>query len=236
MEQISIKNISMAYGGKTVLEHIDFSIKEGDYLLIIGENGTGKSTLIEGLLGLKAINEGEIVYAEGFRSSDIGYLPQFKSLNHNFPASVREVVLSGCLNSSKGVFYSREDKKKADKMLKKTGMIKQKNKCFTSLSGGQKQRVLLARALCSAHKMLLLDEPMASLDPLASAQIYELIEELNREGMTVVMVSHDVSAAAKSASHILYIKRSQLFFGTREAYLKNPLSSHFEKGEHHHDH
>ncbi len=236
MKQIEVKNISMAYSGKTVLEHIDFHINEGDYILIIGENGTGKSTLIEGLLGLKSVSEGEITYTDGFASSDIGYLPQFKSLNNNFPASVREVVLSGCLNASKGFFYTKEDKKKADEMLKRTGMFKQKNKCFTSLSGGQRQRVLLARALCSAHKMLLLDEPMASLDPLASAQIYDLISELNSEGMTIIMVSHDVSAASKSASHILYIKRSQLFFGTREEYFKSDLAANFEKGEHHHDH
>ncbi len=236
MNQISIKNISMAYSGKPVLEHIDFRIKEGDYLLIIGENGTGKSTLIEGLLGLKTVSEGEIIYENGFKSSDIGYLPQFKSVNNNFPASVLEVVLSGFLNSSKGVFYKKEDKKKAKEMLQRTGIYDLRHKCFTSLSGGQKQRALLARALCAAHKMLLLDEPMASLDPLASAQIYDLIAELNREGMTIIMVSHDVSAAAKAASHVLYIKKTQLFFGTRDEYFGSHLAEEFEKGEHTHDH
>ena len=208
---------------------------EGDYLLVIGENGTGKSTLIEGLLGLKTVSEGEITFLNDFKSSDIGYLPQFKSVNNNFPASVKEVVLSGCLNNSDKFFYTKENRQKADEMLERTGIKNLKNKCFTSLSGGQKQRALLARALCSAQKMLLLDEPMASLDPLASAQIYDLIAKLNREGMTIIMVSHDISAATAAASHILYIKRSQLFFGTTNEYLSNPISAQLEKGDHHHD-
>ena len=227
-EIIKCENVSLAYGGKTVLEDVSFEVFGGDYICLLGENGTGKSTLIEGILGLHPPVSGKIEYANGLSASDIGYLPQFKTLDRNFPTSVFEVALSGCGNSGR-LFYSAEDKNRAAEMLKTVGLYDRRKSCFASLSGGQRQRVLLARALCASKKVILLDEPMASLDRTAAEGIYELLQRLNREGLTVIMVSHDISAAVKSANRVLYINHRLVFCGSRDEYMKSSFFSHGHK-------
>ena len=229
MAQLICDDVTLGYEGKTVTEHLSFSVNAGDYLCIVGENGAGKSTLIKALLGLKSPMSGSISTGDGLKAREIGYLPQQTEVQKDFPACVREIVMSGLLNKC-GLrpFYSKEQKALAEKQMERMNITPLSKRCYRELSGGQQQRVLLARALCAAEKMLLLDEPVAGLDPKVTKEMYELINKLNREdGITVIMVSHDISAAVKYASHILHISHTPLFFGTKEDYIKTDIGRTF---------
>ena len=232
MAQIEVKNVALGYEGKNVVEKLNFSIDRGDYLCIVGENGSGKSTLIKALTGLKKPNAGEIITGDGFSIGEIGYLPQQTVVQKDFPASVREIVRSGCIaRCGFRPFYSKEEKALADECMRKLDILNLAGRCYRELSGGQQQRVLLARALCATKKMLLLDEPVAGLDPLVTAEMYELIDSLNKEdGITVIMVSHDIASAVKYASKILHLSRQPLFFGTTEEYKKSHIGKFFMAG------
>ncbi len=221
MALISCKNVSLGYEGKAIVTELNFEVNKGDYLCIIGENGSGKSTLMKTLLGQKSVIEGKIKFGDGLKQNEIGYLPQQTVVQKDFPASVKEIVLSGCLNSS-GMrpFYSKAQKKLAEENMKKLGINDISGKCYRELSGGQQQRVLLARALCSTKKLLILDEPVAGLDPIVTENLYSLIKEINKEGITVIMVSHDIKAAVEYASHVLHIGQTPLFHGSKEDYQK----------------
>ncbi|MGN1383166.1 MAG: metal ABC transporter ATP-binding protein, partial [Eubacterium sp.] len=181
MNLITCKNLTMRYESSFyALKDLNFHVENGDYLYILGQNGAGKSTLIKGLLQLKKPSSGSIVYGDGLSASDIGYLPQTTQIQKDFPASVREVVLSGCLNQMKlRPFYTHKERALAGQNMERMGITKLRNKCFRELSGGQKQRVLLARALCATRKILLLDEPAAGLDPVVTQEMYELIDTIN---------------------------------------------------------
>lgn len=229
MAQLTVKDVSLGYEGTAVTENLSFSINQGDYLFIVGENGAGKSTLIKALLGLKAPMKGSIETGEGLKPTEIGYLPQQTLVQKDFPASVKEIVYSGLLGKSRfSPFYSKEMKAVADKQMERLGISELKNKCYRELSGGQQQRVLLARALSATGKMLLLDEPVSGLDPSAKNELYELIKRLNGEDkITVIMVSHDIDAAEKYASHILHIGHTPLFFGTKEEYFTSDVGKAF---------
>ena len=229
--QLICENVSLGYDGSIVAEDINFTVCEGDYLCILGENGSGKSTLIKALLGLKKQVGGEIKHCGDMKPGDIGYLPQQTSVQRDFPASVREIVRSGCIaKTGFRPFYSREEKMLADAVMKKLGITELARHCYRDLSGGQQQRVLLARALCAAHKMLLLDEPVTGLDPKAQTEMYELTAGLNKEGVTVIMVSHDLSAAIRYASHILHIgAHRSLFFGTAGEYKESDVGKAFSE-------
>ncbi|MDE6672965.1 MAG: metal ABC transporter ATP-binding protein [Ruminococcus sp.] len=218
-KRIICKNATLGYEDGIVTENLNFTVNSGDYLCILGENGSGKSTLIKALLGLKPTVSGEIVW-EGLSARDIGYLPQQTPVQRDFPASVREIVLSGCLSGC-GLrpFYNKAEKQLAEDNMKKLHIEHLARKCYRELSGGQQQRVLLARALCATGEMLLLDEPATALDPKAQTDLYELIAELNHAGITIIMVSHDISASLKYATHILHIAKKQLFFGTVNDYI-----------------
>lgn len=231
-KQIICKNTALGYEDGIVTENLNFTVNSGDYLCILGENGSGKSTLIKALLGLKPQVSGEIKWCDGFSAKDIGYLPQQTPVQRDFPASVREIVLSGCL-SKMGFrpFYNSAEKKLADDNMKQLGIESLAKRCYRELSGGQQQRVLLARALCAASKMLLLDEPVTGLDPIAQTELYELIAKLNKNGISIIMVSHDISSALKYASHILHISKKQLFFGTKSDYLKSTAGISFLETE-----
>lgn len=229
MAQLICNDVTLGYEGKTVTEHLSFCVSKGDYLCIVGENGAGKSTLIKALLGLKSPMSGKISTGDGLKPTEIGYLPQQTEVQKDFPASVREIVLSGLLNKCRlRPFYSKEQKAFAEKQMERMNISSLSKRCYRELSGGQQQRVLLARALCAAEKMILLDEPVAGLDPKVTKEMYELINKLNREdGITVIMVSHDISAAVKYASHILHISHTPLFFGTKEDYIKTDIGRTF---------
>lgn len=221
MPQIICRDLSLGYDGVSVCEHVNFSVNKGDYLCVVGDNGSGKSTLMKALLGLKAPEGGEII-KEGIEY--IGYLPQQNELQRDFPATVREVVLSGRVAKlGKRLFYTREDKRAAVECMERLGIAELAKKSYGELSGGQQQRVLLARALCATGDMLLLDEPVSGLDPAATADMYNLISELNRkEKITVIMVTHDISAALKYASGVLHMSATPEFFSSAEDYKNSP--------------
>lgn len=227
MALIEIKNAYMGYEGKTVLSDINIKIDEGDYVCIVGENGSGKTTLMKCLLGLLAVQSGSVLYGCGLKQNEIGYLPQQTILQKDFPASVSEVVLSGCLNKKHTLFYSREQKETAAKNMELTGVYSLRKRCFRELSGGQKQRALLARALCATHKLLILDEPVTGLDPKAATEMYALIKKLNKSGITIIMVSHDVTSAVNNASKILHLSGKNYFYGTAHQYLHSDVGKKF---------
>lgn len=229
MALLTCSNIALGYEGKKIVEDINFSVNIGDYLCIVGENGSGKSTLMKSLLNLKTPMEGSIVTGDGLKQEEIGYLPQQTVVQKDFPASVREIVFSGCLNRcGMRPFYSKEEKQLAATNMERLGIHHLERRCYRELSGGQQQRVLLARALCATRKLLLLDEPVAGLDPKAMADMYEIIETLNSEdGITVIMISHDIKAAVKYASHILHISKKPLFYGDKKDYLVSDTGKHF---------
>lgn len=222
MAQLTCEDLSVGYDGKEVLTSLSFSVNAGDYLCIVGENGSGKSTLMKTILGLRSPLGGKIYTGDGLNQNEIGYLPQQTVVQKDFPASVEEIVLSGC-QSRCGLrpFYRKEEKQLAAENMAKMGIDGFARRCYRELSGGQQQRVLLARALCATRKMLLLDEPVSGLDPKVTAEMYRLIQSLNRDdGITVIMISHDISAALEYASHILHIGDS-IFFGTKQDYLQS---------------
>ena len=233
MAQLTCQNLCVGYDGKSVLQDLNFEVHAGDYLCIVGENGSGKSTLMKTILGLQVPISGRILTDDGLRKNEIGYLPQQTLVQKDFPASVKEIVLSGCQGRcGSRPFYSKEEKRLAAESIRKMQIESLSGRCYRELSGGQQQRVLLARALCATRKILLLDEPVSGLDPKVTAQMYTLIESLNRQdGITVIMISHDIAAAVKYASHILHIGDT-VFWGTKEAYLHSAQGRLFapEKG------
>ncbi len=221
MAQLTCENVILGYEKTAVTGCINFSLNKGDYLYIIGDNGSGKSTLMKGILGLRKPMEGKITFGDDLKQNEIGYMPQQTVVQKDFPASVEEIVISGCLSRS-GLrpFFSKQDKMLVDEMLAKMEILDLKKRSYRELSGGQQQRVLLARALCATRKMLLLDEPVAGLDPETTEEFYELIKKLNKEeNVTIIMVSHDMHAVSQYASHILNLVKEPVFFGTKEEYL-----------------
>jgi zinc transport system ATP-binding protein len=230
MAQLTSQNLCVGYDGKSVLQDLDFEVFAGDYLCIVGENGSGKSTLMKTILGLLSPISGRILTGDGLRKNEIGYLPQQTIVQKDFPASVREIVLSGCQGRcGSRPFYNKEEKQLALDAMDKMQITQLAKRCYRELSGGQQQRVLLARSLCATQKMLLLDEPVSGLDPKVTAEMYALIEKLNCEdGITVIMISHDIAAAVQYASHILHIGDT-VFFGTKDAYL-NEFPQAWQKG------
>ncbi len=233
MALLRCTDLSFAYDGRTVVEGVNFEIEQGDYLCIVGENGSGKSTLMRGLLGLKKPSAGIIVPGDGLRPTEIGYLPQQSAAQRDFPASVYEVVLSGCLNSlGRRAHYGKAERERAELNLERMGIEELKNESYQALSGGQQQRVLLARALCATKKLLLLDEPVTGLDPIATQEMYNLIKLVNLcDNIAVIMVSHDIHEAVRYATKILHLGHSQLFFGTAAEYKTSPLARRFLGGK-----
>ena len=230
MAQLTCDNLTIGYEGKGIIEHINMKIARGDYLCILGENGTGKTTLMKTLLGLQKTISGRITLGEGLTRKKFGYLTQQSELQKDFPCSVREIVLSGCQSKSAfRPFYTKSEKKLAVDAMERLKIAPLKRKCFRELSGGQQQRVLLARALCATEEMLFLDEPVAGLDLNVSAEFYQMIADLNRESnCTIVMISHDVETALQYATHILHLG-AKVFFGTKEEYLQDDTSLVFQK-------
>ena len=235
MSQILCRDLALGYEGRTISEHIDFTVEEGDYFCIVGENGSGKTTLMRVLLGLKAPVGGELIFGDGLEPRAIGYLPQQTEVQRDFPASVREVVRSGF--ASRGglrPFYSHNEKQIAETAMRQVGIEPLADRPIATLSGGQKQRALLARALCATDRLLLLDEPVSGLDPMAAEEMYHIIRDLCRHRITVVMITHDVSAVLKYATKVLHMGRTPRFFDTIEAYRESDcFPRREEKGERH---
>lgn len=228
MAQLICHDLSFGYDGHMILENLNFEVNRGDYLCIVGENGSGKTTLMKTILGLHTPLRGEVLTGDKLKKKEIGYLPQQTMVQRDFPASVFEIVLSGCLGRC-GLrpYYSKEERELARTNMERMGVADLSQSCYRELSGGQQQRVLLARSLCATQKLLLLDEPVAGLDPVMTSEMYHLISELNeKDRITVIMISHDIAAALKYATHILHIGKN-VFFGSREAYLESELGRGF---------
>ena len=230
-ELIVCRDVSLGYEGQTVLSHLDLTVRCGDYLCVVGDNGSGKSTLMRGLLGLLSPQFGEIWRAPELKKGAVGYLPQQTKAQRDFPATVMEGVLSGCLNRTGMRFcYTAAQKSEALMNMGKLGILELKGQSYRDLSGGQQQRVLLARALCAASRLLILDEPITGLDPAAAQDLYKTLTYLNRkEGMAVVMVTHDLKAALRSARTVLHIGRQGTFLGTPAQYLASPMGRRFQE-------
>lgn len=220
MAQLTCENLTLGYEGREIISDLNFSVNSGDYLCIVGENGSGKSTLMKTILGLHSPMKGKITTGDGLKQTEIGYLPQQTLVQKDFPASVREIVISG-FQGKCGLrpFYTKEEKRQALENMKKMRIDDLQKRCYRELSGGQQQRVLLARALCATKSMLLLDEPVAGLDPRVTAEMYSMISQLHKEGITVIMISHDIEAALRYATHILHIGR-EVFFGSKETFKR----------------
>ena len=227
MIQISCQDLTIGYGSHTILEHLNFSVNEGDYLCIIGENGSGKSSLMRTILKLQNPISGQIIYNHQIQQNGIGYLPQQTSFQKDFPASVREIVLSGCdRRSGFYPFYHTSDKKRAAEAMQQLKITHLAHRCYRELSGGQQQRVLLARALCATEQILFLDEPVSGLDPEVTADFYALLRHLNhQEGITILMISHDLQAAAADATHILHLG-TPFFYGLASDYFHSEVTAH----------
>ena len=224
MAQIICHDLTLGYGGAPVLSALRFSVAAGDYLVILGENGAGKTTLCKAILGLAPPIAGRVELAEGLSPRDIGYLAQQTAVQRTFPASVREIVRSGC-QGRMGLrpFYTRAEKRMAEENMARLGIAHLADRCYRDLSGGQQQRVLLARALGAAGKVLLLDEPVSGLDPQAAADMYGILGALHQSGVTILMITHDVEAALADATHVLHLGES-VFWGTAEAYRQSRAS------------
>ncbi len=227
MALIEVKGLKLGYENRVIIKNLNFTVNEGEYLCIVGENGSGKTTLMKTLLNLQKPMDGEIIYGDGLKKNEIGYLPQQTIVQKDFPASVREIVLSGCqARCGWRPFYSKDEKKLAEDNMERMGIKQFAKRCYRDLSGGQQQRVLLARALCATRKILLLDEPVSGLDPMVTAEMYSLIDGLNKDGITIIMISHDISAAVRYATNILHISK-KIFFGTKDEYSQSDIGKLF---------
>lgn len=222
MPQIICRDLSLGYNGHVISQHLTFEVNRGEYLCIVGENGSGKSTLVRTLLGLQPPMKGAILFGDGVQQRDIGYLPQQTEIQRDFPATVEEIVRSGCSGRSRfSPFYTKADRVEAVTNMKIMGILPLAGKAFCSLSGGQQQRVLLARALCAAGQILLLDEPVAGLDPNATEELYDTVRHLKCHlGLTVVAVTHDL-ASLRDADRVLHMKAEPVFYRDPAEYLKS---------------
>jgi len=211
MSIIEIKNLSFSYDKQTILENINLKVEENDFLAIIGPNGGGKSTLLKLILGIIPIKDGSIHTFGAYPKKNlekIGYVPQNTNVNTDFPIKVIEVVLMGHIGTKRPLFgYAEEEKLCALGALAQVGMEAYANARIGSLSGGQRQRVMIARALCAHPKILILDEPTASIDVEGQRQIYELLKRLN-EYITIIVVSHDISVIMQYANKVVHINKT----------------------------
>lgn len=236
MALIECKELAFSYESKRVIEGMNFSVERGDYLCILGENGSGKSTLVKGILGLKEPSSGEIIFGEGLSRRQIGYMPQQSPVQKNFPALVREIVLSGCVNRmGMAPFFGAKLRRRAELNMSRMGISDIAGRSYKDLSGGQKQRVLLARALCATETLLLLDEPSAGLDPIVTDELYSMLAKLSEEGLTIVMVTHDTRCISEYATKVLHLDGEQRFFGTKQDYLASDIGHSFLGGHDHAD-
>jgi zinc transport system ATP-binding protein len=221
---LSCKAARFAYNGFIAADNVSFELRDGDYFSVVGENGSGKSTVMKGLLGLQKPAAGSVEFY-GIKPREVGYLPQQTPVQKDVPATVWEVALSGCQNRLRFFpFYTAADKERAREKLKYMEDASLASKPYRNLSGGQQQRVLLARALCAASKLLMLDEPVSGLDPAMTGRMYEILNELNSvKKLTILMISHDLESALKYSNKILHLSYGENFFGGKEEYLASAI-------------
>ena len=216
MALITLKDVTIAFEGVVAVNGANLTVDKGDYLVIVGENGSGKSTIIRTILGLVRPQKGRVSYGDGLKKNQIGYLPQQTIAQRDFPASVEEVVLSGCITRmGRRLFFAPAQKQLAEEKMRLLDIEKIRKQSYRTLSGGQQQRVLLARALCATDSILLLDEPVTGLDPEATEEFYSIVRKLNRDhGVAIVMVSHDLHGSMRDAGKVLVMNHGVDFLGT----------------------
>ena len=226
---IKLENLTIGYDNQIILKDVNLSINEGEYVCILGANGSGKSTLLKTVLGLIKPLTGKIIID---KKTSIGYVPQAKMLQQDFPATVNEIVMSGCLKKMKWrPFYTKKERDLANKNMKLLQISSLKNKSFSELSGGQQQRALIARALCATNKVLFLDEPFTALDGYGALKLYGILKKLNRdEHVTIVVISHDVDTILRYASHVIHVDETIVFDGTKEEYLESSFMKEYKGG------
>ena len=229
---LKCEHVDFGYENYDVVKDVSLEICQGDYLCIVGENGSGKSTLMKGLLGLLKPTGGSLMVSDDLKRSGIGYLPQQTPAQKDFPATVQEVVISGCLGKrGNRPFYSKKERETAAVNMERLGITDLRKSCYRDLSGGQKPRTLIARALCATDRLLLLDEPITGLDPSTTQDFYRVIRHLNREEqVAVLMVSHDIQNIVVQANKILHLKQSVLFYGSVEDYKQTECGREFLGG------
>lgn len=229
MNLIECKNLSIGYNEKAICKDISFTVEKGDYVCIIGENGCGKSTLLKTILGLNKSISGKIKFDNNFNKNQIGYLPQQSEMQRDFPAVVKEIVMSGFINKMGfRPFYNKSEKEKGLKLMTQLNIIDYKNKSYKDLSGGQQQKVLLARALCATDELLVLDEPTNGLDMRSIKAFYDIIYRLNQEnGITILMVTHNLDKVIDRATKIIYLKNTQVFMGNKEEFLASEYGKNY---------
>ena len=219
MTILEAKKLSVAINSNAIISNLSFKLEEGDFLCVVGENGSGKTTLIKAIIGEIPI-KGEIKF-KSLKRSEIGYISQRSQASDNFPASVFEIVCSGSLNkSSFGPSYSKEVKTQAKQTLAELKIQKLTNRNFSELSGGQRQKVLLARALMATKKLIILDEPSNNLDRKSRAELYDLLNQINQRGVSIIMVTHDLDHGNLIGNKILSLSGKLPFFGTVGEYVE----------------
>lgn len=217
---IEIRNVSVQYGQHSALKGVEMKVPEGDYLGIIGPNGGGKTTLLKAILGLIPVRSGQI---ELFGKpaiqgrSEVGYVPQFASMDKGFPITLYDVVLTGRQRPGLSLFfrYSKEDRNMTEELLEQVGILHLAKRQIAELSGGEFQKMLIARALATKPKLLLLDEPTANVDATARNQIYQLLEELN-QSITIVLVTHDLLAVSAQVQSLACLNGRLVYHGDPE--------------------
>ena len=232
-ELLRMEHVSKRFGDFYANRDINLSVRKGEVHTLLGENGAGKSTLMKGLLGLLKPTGGSLMVSDDLKRSGIGYLPQQTPAQKDFPATVQEVVISGCLGKrGNRPFYSKKERETAAVNMERLGITDLRKSCYRDLSGGQKQRTLIARALCATDKLLILDEPITGLDPASTQDFYAVIRHLNRdEKVAVLMVSHDIGNIVTQANKILQLKQTVQFYGTVDEYKKSEFGREFLGGE-----
>lgn len=219
MQILKAEDLTIAYGTVVAVKDVNFSVSEGEYVCVVGSNGSGKSSLIKGILGLVPISSGKLEFS--IPMENVAYLPQVNLAERDFPATVMEVVMTGTQKKAKRLpFYSKKDVEAAERALDTLHILDIRNKRIGQLSGGQQQRALLARALCREPKMLILDEPCAGLDPNITQEFYSMISDLNQtKGITLIMVSHDMDQVKMNAKRVLEINQTLKFDGNVDDWL-----------------
>lgn len=232
MELFECINLNIGYDNKCVCNGISFALPKGSYTCIVGENGSGKSTLIKTILGLENKVSGKISFNKNFNKNKVGYLPQQTELQKDFPAIVDEVVMSGFLNSMNfRPFYNKCEKTKAKQILNTLDIEHLQFKSYRELSGGQQQRVLLARALCATEELIVLDEPTTGMDAKSIETFYKILKQLHEKGLTILMISHNIDKVLEHATHVVLLRNSMEFAGTKEKFVKDGHANIFHKGE-----
>lgn len=218
------RNLAVGYDGIRQCENISFTLHEGEHLSVIGRDGSGKTALVSAILGLDSPMEGEVTYCGGLKRSEIGCMPQNDMLMGN--ARVLDTVLAGCLGGMNKWFVGRGEKQRAMDCLTELGAADLAARRMGELSGGQRQRVLLARALCSAERLLILDEPLRGLDAVAAEELLCLIHRIGEErNVSVIFINPPTPRGT-----VLHLAGKPVFYGTAEAYASSLPGQYFAAG------